>query len=491
MIGATLMTCALLAPQSPSTSTLQVPAICTVVDAASFDVDADGQRDLVLVCHNTADRTRELRVHRRRRSEPAFAPAPSDAPWTVYPDAIAFTWCNCDDDPERELLLLTAEDVVLVERNDDGAPSYARLLRHPLVWPAATERCVALTEAVVDFDGDGDDDLLLPEPDGWSVYLQTPGDERGRFAERRRLVLPLHRRQQPAEGGGNGVALDQNSIRLRFRLGDGADRGPLVDVSSRTAPARLLDLDGDGRVDLTAWRNGVVHVGRQHAAGELTFAELPLPLPPDRLRLVDPAFSVGLERVDGDAHADLVLATSTERDGEVEVRIDVFPGRADGFAERSQRLRMQTLAMPPRLVDATGDGRADLVCATLRTSSLPDLPGSKSATLEVQLNVFANVGDGFAPQPNLARVLPLTATSGRRPFLQVRPGRRDVPGDVLMLRDGELQQRFLKRDGDALSLGSVAAKVAVPDDARVVYDAAADELLVMTDHEVRHVRFRR
>jgi hypothetical protein len=365
-IGAMLV----VAPQEPIVATIQLPDGLAVTRTLLVDVDGDGWRDLVLACREQKGGRRSLRVHLRQAGEPAFVSRPSRPPDEIDRDVVAFTFCDCTPAAGAELILLTAEQVVLATRGDDGAPAYTRLAHHDLVWPAADpDGVVPLPGAAVDFDRDGHIDLLLPAPDGWTVLFQERDAGAAgiaRFERRVEHTLPPFRGAFERDGAGAGLRAGDSSFELRFSAGGSGDRprGALVRTSTRTPPCAVLDLDGNGTLDLVTLRNGRQYRACQSAPRQLTPSDRALPLPPDRLKLFDPAFDMQCDDVDGDGRADLLLATSTRRDDDVEARVDLFLAREDGWwpDEPTSRLRLQPLAGPPRLVDVDGDGRRDLGC---------------------------------------------------------------------------------------------------------------------------------
>ena len=199
--------------------------------------------------------------------------------------------------------------------------------------------------------------------------------------------------------------------------------------------------------------------------------------------------------VNADGVPDLLLTTSAKRDEDVEARVDLFLSKSDGRwpARADRRLRMQPMAQPAQLVDADGDGRDDLACVTIRTSAMRAFGGGDSSALDAQLTIFANEGDVFARRPKLNVALPLSSgRRGRELLLRVRAGRDGALGDVVLVADGRLERRPLTSRGAKLGLGAADATVKLPEGARVdVLDDEADELVVVTRSEIRHVRFRR
>lgn len=485
MIGLAVTAAALL-PQQPRVTTIQLPEGASIARAFLQDVDLDGQLDLVLSCRRAGKRS--VQVYARGSSGKAFAATPSRR-LELDGSVVAFAFCDCDPRAGRELVLFTSTTAAVVLPARDEEPDYRQLFRHPLVWPAAApEQAMPLPDATADLDGDGRDDLMLPRPDGWSAWFQ--GDEGFEVQE---LELPEWRDEVRDAVSGRGAG---GGLRFRFAAGR-PTRGQtvLVSTSARTPPCALVDLDGDGRRDLVAQRNGVVHVGEWDAPRQLTTTQRPLPLPEDRLKLLDPSFDVQWPDIDGDGRPDLLLTTSTNRDDEVEARVDVFITQPDGSwpDRRDMRLRMQPMAAPPRLVDADGDGRDDLACVTLRTAAISELTGGEGASLDAQLTIYAGDGDGFAKKPILNVAVKLgSSRATRQPLVFVRSGRRGVPGDVLLRTSDQLERRLLARSSGGLRLAAPDRSVRVSGSSRVlVADEDGDDVLVIDGAEVRHVRFRR
>lgn len=513
VVLALLLGSASLIAQAPRiVATLQLPTTHTLTGVLPTDLDGDAHPDLVLAVRTDATteaRTgRELRFHRGRslaEHGTLYANEPSRPPLPIDRDVIAFTCVDCRPSPGRELVLLTQARAVLVAFAENGEPRYEALAEHRLVWPAASRDFVLpLADARCDFDRDGREDLLLPTPNG--ALLQSLAEPTRRFE------LQLPERQNPLTKGKNGGAsFDDGRFSLSLSSGDGPDRRPLVQLRARTPRTRLLDLDGDGALELTASRNGALFVGRPMAK-DAAIERRALPLPQDRLSLFDPAFSVQWGDVDGDRRLDLLLCSSARRDDEVEVRIDLFRTAADGSwpTKPDSRLRVQPLARPPQLVDADGDGSLDVVVTTVRTDALR-MPGEDTPkSLEAQLHVFRGDGTRFRQPAALAERLQLPAGGDRGTLLRVVPGPAGEPGRVLLCVDDALVLRPLLRDGERLRLGEAAGALPLPAKARFTAHGASSrpgdddadddddaedganeddgDLLVRTAHELLVVR---
>ncbi|MFN7670806.1 MAG: FG-GAP repeat domain-containing protein [Planctomycetota bacterium] len=477
------------APAAPTVTTIQLPEKTAITDVMECDVDGDGLLDLVLATRDDAGERPSAQVHLRAKAGAPFAAAPSRPPLPLERDVVAFTFADVLPGPGRECVLLTPERVVAATLGGDGAPEYTPLGSIQLVWPTQVRgAALLLDDACIDLDGDGADDLLLPEPDGAALL------RRGK--EPLRWSLPAWR--NPVTNGQNG-ALNLRGEGSRLELGmnirdgedDGTqDDGPLAAASFRTPTMRRMDLDGDGAFELVAVRNDKAFVARVRD-GALQASAIALPLPADRLIAFDPAFDVQLADCNGDKKADLLLTTSARRGDEVEVRIDLFLARADGtFGDKQEsRLRVQQLAGAPQLVDCDGDGVLDLALRTVKLDALRGLTGDAPTSIETQLSIFRGAGDRFVQPAMLATVLLVAAREGAgQPYLRVLAAPAGGSASVLLREDDQLQRRPLVTDGRKLRLDPPDCAMPLPKGARLVAGVDPKEVIVRRDNELLHVR---
>lgn len=476
-------------PTEPTVTAIQFPDTTSITDVGELDVDGDGLLDLVLATRVRGEATAGVQVHLRAKTGAPFAVAPSRPRLLFDRDVTAFTFADVLPAPGRECVLLTPERAVAATVAADGTPEYTPLGAIQLVWPApARGAALLLDDACGDLDGDGADDLLLPEPDG-AAWLRAGKDPL-------RWSLPAWR--NPATVGQTGAAgfrAEGSRLEAQLTVGDGdaetaRNNGPLARASFRTPTMRRIDLDGDGALELVAVRNDKAFVARMRG-GALQATAIALPLPADRLIAFDPAFDVQFADCNGDTKADLLLTTSARRGDELEVRIDLFLARADGaFGDKQDaRLRVQTLAGAPQLVDCDGDGVLDLALRTVKLDALRALNGDAPTSVETQLTIFRGAGDRFVQPAMLATVLQVAAREGAgQPYLRVLAAPRGQAGSVLLREDDQLQRRPLAVDGRKLRLDPPDCAMPLPKGARLLTANDQKDVFVRRAHEVLHVR---
>jgi hypothetical protein len=489
-----------MAQAAPEVTALQLAKPLVVTAAALLDVDGDGRDDLILACHDDVAKRRELRVHLRAANGPAFRAEPKHPPHVLERDVLAFVFVDVDPRPGRELVLFTAERAVAVLPVEGAAPEYRPLFEHHSVWPAASrERVVDLAEALHDVDGDGREDLVLPEPDGARIVRLRAGENGTTFVAT--SWRAPERRSPLAAAGGGPARVGGGEFQLRFDLDDGdgdddADRGPLLQVRTRAPRVTFADLDGDGRGDGVALRNDALWTWPLNDGGGAPAARrLDLPVPEDRLALFDPSFDVQLGDADGDRRADVLLTTSGRRNDEVEVRIDLLLQQSDATTwvrRPDARLRLQTLAKAPEWLDVDGDGRRDVVAVTVRVDMLRRFAeGGGPTTLQAQLNVFRGQPTRFQVPAMLVHLLELPAGKGRpaAPFVHVLPAAAGGTGTLLYRADDRIVLQPLAADDGALQVLEPRWQLPIATTSRPQLAGKDNrELLVVGEHEVLHVR---
>jgi hypothetical protein len=177
------------------------------------DLDGDGDLDLLIGTRIDPARTNTARLlHFRNDGSPGspsfgLADTLDLDPAYHYVPALG----DVDDDGDLDLMLGTWNRDVAVYRNT-GSRTTTRFERDT-TFSLDIERAGNATPVLVDFDDDGDLDLLVGESTGELTFVRNEGTPR-----------------------------EPRFVRSTDRLGD-------IDVGRRSAPA-VVDLDGDGRLDL-------------------------------------------------------------------------------------------------------------------------------------------------------------------------------------------------------------------------------------------------
>lgn len=499
----------------------QLPQGLEADGALLADLDRDGKVDLLVGAHAEDRRyARSLLVWNAIADGGASAPLRLD----LTPDVVAWSVGDVHADPGAEIVLFSAASVFAWRAGAPEGERFARLLSCDFLWqiPERDEAWL-LPRAVVDFDGDALDDLLIPEPGGWRFALQrraTP-DAPADFSLQRRLSVPPEPSDWeglgPETAGGAAVRGGSRGSTMSFAVdlsGETEEAGApatlLAMVESAPAP-QLLDWDGDGRLDLAAQTVERLHVWRQGEDGAL--ADLPtgsfeLPVVADRVRRLDASYSSAALDLDGDRRSDVVILAGDARSEDVRTQLMCFQsksapaaqGARDPFGERGVPQDLLVLAgfvVSADFEDLDGDKLPELVARTVRPDLIDQLRSAASETIDAELFVYANVGGRLARRPSLAwrYTVPIKAFLPTVSFLGDSSGDRAAD---LLVRDQPARLRLLalRVQGQAWSLVERPLWEATcdPDAEVLLLDAPgrpAKDVVLLEPSRVVHVRFGR
>ena len=480
-------------PSKPATHYIQLQrgeARDVVID----DLNGDGRPDLVIGI-GPVDGARWLHVHFARDDDETYSGTP-DRALRLVRDAVAFAVADVTTAPGRELVLLSPSRAAAVfweEAREE--PSYRPLLGLRLLWqPAHPRRCFAWRGGVVDLDGDGLDDLLLPEPSGYRIALQRRSSDSISF-DTTELVLP----PRPPDALTRGEArIDSSSVRFRMSVDD-QPSGPLLHLVDALPSPHAADCDGDGRLDVVALAGRELLIWHQRQVGTFDGKA------PARIDVGERRGSLTqrwtakalLEDLDGDRRAELVMVSTRNRGDEVVTAIEVFRPSADELGTPIDRLQLRGWGSRPEFDDVDGDGRPDLAIGSLRADDLSGLAGG-STTVDGQLNLFRSAfesdGGRFQRPVALAHRTTLPTEKLRDRGVRARFF-RDLDGDGLrdlfLATGGRLAVYPTASRGRGFAVGDEAWSMPLPDGAELWMDDTTGMVVVRELAQVQVLQWRK
>jgi len=342
------------------------------------DLDGDGDLDVVLL---TSSQPLQILRNDRNGFIEIQLPAPI-AGAALAGAAIG----DLDGDGDDDIVVCCSGQQLVLLRND-GAMQFTvdATLLPPLGVP------LPQLPALIDFDGDGDLDVLAPTV--LSVGNRLLRNMGSTFVDASSLLPPIPggvRDLSVADFDGDGhvdvAMLVNDNLDVLWGTGGGLTLQQVL-ASTGASTIDLVDFDGDGDPDLVSGRNSVQLLqnlgGRQFA----------------RSTIVNEAVSaVGEGDVDGDGRPDILFATTVSPDW-----VRCWRGGAgevlDAPFHLGPRSPFANLSSTPFAGDVDGDGRTDLLIPTLSGLVVDHAIGDGSFAVTVST---APVASGGPELPHLA-----------------------------------------------------------------------------------------
>jgi hypothetical protein len=510
---------------APAISVFSVGSERKISDGLLGDLNGDGLDDLAFsVSRKTGGR--EIVVFRARSDpkQPRFG-APADATIELTPDVVAWAIGDVDGNSKgSEIVLFSARGAFACLPFAAAEKRFSRLVECDFLWQLGDEEhCFAYPAALVDIDGDGAVDLVLPEPDGFAVARQQRPAESAAAAFPRVIHLRVpkeiaaHEADQVRLGvgrrGGSGSSGGEEGNSLSISLGGReVRRRTLLAVNESTPAPQWSDFNGDRRLDLHAQGLRSLWVWLQAADGSFTAQpqlDFSLPVPADMDRRMDASYSTHVLDADRDGRSDVAIFAGDRRSDDVRTQLLLFvQGKGRGDATKTEESPLfGPKNIPQQLLvlggfgagayfdDLDADGKPDLFVRTVRPDLIDQLRSVTSESLDADLLVYRNENGEFSKRPSLSwRVaVPLKNFDLTLRFVC------DLNGDRLadlVVRSEPERLRFLamRRAKEGWLLDSKPLyETSVRQEARILLlarsDRAVSDVAVIEDSQVMLVRF--
>jgi hypothetical protein len=385
--------------------------------AGQFVALADeGPPDLVLAVLSPDQGRRELRIH-RTRSDGRYDPTPA----VVVPikqDVVAWAAADVRDEPGKELVFLTRTGAWSYSLTRPGyANNIRRLAKTDLLYDVPDDSSLPRWTYVL--ERPGRDALVLPTRTGYSVWSQGPEGYRRECdlddSQPEEPDLAVARTGLTLGSGGAQLQVDDRGDAFEDEFGRIVNQ-PLVTEELRIHSPALVDVNGDGRVDLVRRVTRALHVHLATAEG--------VPTEPTRIEAYPEFLGGGGQRqkgrrrdlefadLDADGDADLLVRLRPERSamlsGNETVRFMVLlnDGRRLLPDDPDQLFVLEGASVRADIADVNGDGLADIVMAKIAAPNLLEITTASDLKFSRDTLVFFGLGAGrFERKPSLDHAL--------------------------------------------------------------------------------------
>ena len=413
-------------PEFARVATLAMEAVWRPVAALVADFDGDRVLEVAVAsCARGKSSARRLEIWRGVPG--SFARAKSI---DLTPDVVAFATGDVLAGNGAEILLFNGSGAFALAPLA-GEARAERLVECDFLWQVPDSSTVHVwQDGVMDLDGDGLDDLVLPEPGGFLVCAQRRPREGGAFGVVSRLRVP-----EEADAGGVWVSAtrrDGPAVRGRrqrpnytLELTEGEEEtigsrpAILAQASESVSSPHFADWDADGDLDLIVQTSHHLHVFTQERGrfAAMVAHTLELPVDVDAARRLDASYSAHAVDLDLDRRADCVIFAGDKRSEDVRTQGLFFThaGAKEGPAPFGKDGRPSNLLVfagfvsGPRFVDLDGDRYPELVLRAVRPDLIDQLRSASSKAIDAELYIYRNRRGVLSRQPDVTwkRTIPL------------------------------------------------------------------------------------
>ena len=417
---------------------LSLPVAGTILEARFLDMDGDGDVDLALsVLPSAPGSRREVRLF-AQGPDHLFPTAPTQVA-KVQDDVITCGFADVRADPGRELVFLSRTGAFSYSPTKPGyRDNIRRLATHDLLFQVPPPNELNFWSYVIERKGG---DLLLlpgsasislwgprtdPAPDGVEEDYRLLGDWGG--DERAQLFSVKSPGAVVVAGGGGRVRIDTGDSDGLFLGQAPVAFSAMLEADAHYRAPALVDVDGDGRVDLLQRRENQLHVYLADDSGLPTTPTRSEPLP-EWLIKDDTSLILRVRDLDGDRDVDMTVRMAPSRQKLDTTTFTYFVLINDGqrlIPEQPQQvLRFEGSGTDSEVTDVDGDGRLDLVVTKWVLPTLTDIVNG--FRLERGANVYLADGkqEPFGRKPALRDEQSFTIES-----LQDALVLRRIPGDL-------------------------------------------------------------